>query len=203
MPRDALARCQRCPRLADHLASCRRARPDHHNRPVPGRGSSRARLVVVGLAPGARGANRTGRTFDGDPSGDVLQRVLHRVGLLPDLPRARVTNAVKCLPPGNLPTGTELRTCSSTWLARELRAARAVLALGHHAHRGVLAALDLPPRAARFAHLAEHALGHRLLVDCYHPSPLNTNTGRLSEDDLQRAILRAVHHADPGFDPQI
>jgi uracil-DNA glycosylase family 4 len=200
-------RCRRCARLAAHLEQVRREHPDYHCAPVPPFGSARFRLLVVGLAPGRHGANRSGRPFTGDHAGILLYRTLHQNGFASRaasvsrrdglrLAGCRITNAVKCLPPGNRPLPAEVRRCNP-FLARELAALDSggvVVALGAIAHGAVLRAAGLPPRAARFAHGAEHELpGARRLIDSYHCSRLNTNTGRLTPAMFGRIFARARH----------
>ena len=162
---------------------------------MPSFGSLDARLLVVGLAPGVRGANRTGRPFTGDFAGVLLYQTLLRFGFAKGSYRAdpndglrlvdcRVSNGVRCVPPGNLPTSAEIVTCNR-FLAAELAAMprlRAVLALGGVAHNAVLRGRGLKHAHAKFAHGAVHALPDGLLLaDSYHVSRLNTNTGRLTE----------------------
>lgn len=186
--------CTRCPRLAEHLARVRETHPDYHARPVAPFGPADARLLIVGLAPGMHGANRTGRAFTGDYAGILLYRTLYDFGFAsrPEavsaddglaLDDCRITNAVKCLPPSNKPTGEEVRTCS-TYLRYELDrvpAGGVVLALGGVAHRSIIRSFGLKQVAHRFVHGADHALpGGRTLVDSYHCSRYNTNTGRLT-----------------------
>jgi uracil-DNA glycosylase len=186
--------CTRCPRLAGSLAAIRREHPLYHARPVPAFGARLPRLLIVGLAPGMHGANRTGRPFTGDHAGILLYATLHKFGfatrpvsktaddglLLRD---CRITNAVRCLPPQNKPTPAEVRSCVP-FLVADIAAVRAggvVLALGALAHGAVLRALSLRPCEARFAHAARHALpGGRVLLDSYHCSRYNTQTRRLT-----------------------
>ncbi|MBL8670585.1 MAG: uracil-DNA glycosylase [Alphaproteobacteria bacterium] len=182
--------CPACPRLADFRAGSRRAEPAWHNAPVPSFGALDVPLLIVGLAPGLRGANRTGRPFTGDYAGDLLYATLAALGLADGtygaraddgfaLRGCRVTNAVRCVPPENKPTGDEIRACNG-FLAAELAAMprlRAVLALGSVAHGAVLAALGLTKSRFKFAHGARHAIGGgRTLVDSYHCSRYNTST---------------------------
>ncbi len=169
--------------------------PDWFNAPVPSFGRLDARLLIVGLAPGVRGANRTGRPFTGDFAGELLYRTLLQFGLahgqyLADpedglvLADCRVTNAVRCVPPANLPTQIEISTCNR-FLTAEIAAMprlRGVLALGGTAHNAVLRAHGLRPARMPFRHGEIHSLtDDRLLADSYHVSRLNTNTGRLTE----------------------
>jgi uracil-DNA glycosylase len=187
--------CTRCPRLAAHLAAVRLTCPDYHARPVPAFGDPAARLLIIGLAPGMHGANRTGRPFTGDFAGILLYRTLHRHGFgsAPEsraadddltLSNCRITNAVKCLPPENKPTTDEVRTCNAYLAAElaELPAGATLLALGQVAHNAVLRALDLRQSAWPFGHGAEHPLPNGMtMLDSYHCSRYNTQTGRLTE----------------------
>ncbi len=186
--------CPLCPRLVAFRQAQRTARPDWFNAPVPPFGDGGAELLIVGLAPGLRGANRTGRPFTGDHAGELLYATLRKFGLAegnylarPDdglaLSGARITNAVRCVPPLNKPEPGEIAACRG-FLAAEIAAMprlRAILALGGIAHHAVLAALGLRRAAFGFSHGALHALpGGKLLADSYHCSRLNTNTGRLT-----------------------
>jgi len=196
--------CRRCPRLAAFLDAVRREHPDYFCRPVPPFGASAARLVIVGLAPGMHGANRTGRPFTGDFAGILLYETLHAYGFAsqpagdsPDdgleLIDCRITNSVKCLPPDNKPAPSEVRECNA-YLVADLAALPengALLALGRVAHEAALRALGLAARDFPFAHGARHALPRgRALFDSYHCSRYNTNTGRLTP-----AMFRAVFDA--------
>ncbi|TWO81972.1 uracil-DNA glycosylase [Denitratisoma oestradiolicum] len=191
----SLLTCTDCPRLADFLVQVKSGNPGYHCKPVVPFGDDRARLLIVGLAPGMHGANRTGRPFTGDYAGILLYDTLHRFGfgsapvsLAADdgliLTDCRITNAVKCLPPENKPEPAEIRTCN-TYLADELRASpqvKVILALGLVAHKAVLMALGLKQSARTFGHGARHELPDgRVLIDSYHCSRYNTNTGRLTE----------------------
>ena len=221
LPRDSLTRltsevveCTRCPRLVAWRRDAAAAPPARFRgqrywaRPVPGFGDRRAELLVVGLAPGANGANRTGRIFTGDRSGDWLYRALHRAGFASQptsvgrddglrLTGCYVTCVVRCAPPKNRPTPAERDACLP-FLDRELallRRVRVVVALGGFAWDGVLRALaargaEHPAPRPRFGHAAEVALGPYLLIGCYHPSQQNTFTGRLTEADLDRVFAR-------------
>ena len=194
--------CRDCPRLAALLQEVRRERPGYHAGPVPPFGDPAAALLVVGLAPGMHGANRTGRPFTGDHAGILLYRTLHRFGFAShagsddpgdglSLTGCRITNAVKCLPPQNKPTPAEVRGCNR-YLAAEMTSnpPRAVLALGRVAHDAVLRAQALDGGRFRFAHHAVHDLpGGRRLFDSYHCSRYNTQTKRLTE-----AMFEAVVH---------
>jgi uracil-DNA glycosylase family 4 len=197
VPRGAAAPapdCPLCPRLAAFRAANRARFADFHNAPVPSFGSAGARLLIVGLAPGLKGANQTGRPFTGDYAGDLLYRTLDRFGFARgcyrrraddglELVDCRITNAVRCVPPGNKPTGAEIRTCRA-FLAAELAGLarlEAILALGTVAHGAVLATLGLKKSRYPFGHGALHELPNGLaLADSYHCSRYNTNTGRLT-----------------------
>jgi len=197
--------CRRCPRLAAFLDAVREEEPDYFCRPVPSFGDPLARLLIVGLAPGKHGANRTGRPFTGDHAGILLYATLHKFGLATGpvstaaddplkLLDARITNSVKCLPPANKPLPLEIKLCNS-FLRAELQQStevRAILALGAVAHAAVLRACDLPAGAHPFAHAAEHSLGgDRVLVDSYHCSRYNTQTRRLTTSMFEQVIGRA------------
>jgi len=200
-PRD----CARCPRLAGYRDQNRTAWPDWFNAPVPAFGPLDARLLVVGLAPGLRGANRTGRPFTGDYAGDLLYATLIRFGFATGaydqraddglaLRDCRITNAVRCVPPGNKPVGAEVVACKP-FLEREIAAmARlsVIVVLGTVAHGAALAAMGQRKSAWRFGHGARHRLPNGiLLADSYHCSRYNTNTGRLTEE-MFAAVFREV-----------
>lgn len=202
---DELLRCTDCPRLAGFLADVRGRNPGYHARPVLPFGDPRARLLIVGLAPGMHGANRTGRPFTGDHAGILLYETLHTFGFGSQpvsvaaddelrLIDCRITNAVKCLPPENKPEPAEIRTCNR-YLAAELRSAtdvRVILALGLVAHKAVLMALGLKQLALVFAHSARHVLpDRRILIDSYHCSRYNTQTRRLTSADFQD-VFRSI-----------
>jgi uracil-DNA glycosylase len=186
--------CPLCPRLAAFREVQRADHPEWFNAPVPSFGDERAELLIVGLAPGLRGANRTGRPFTGDHAGTLLYDTLRKFGFAggvydarPDdglvLHRARITNAVRCVPPQNKPQPAEIANCRR-FLAGELAAAdriRAILALGAVAHASVIAALGLRRALFPFGHGRLHALPQGgLLADSYHCSRYNTNTGKLT-----------------------
>jgi len=194
--------CALCPRLASYRQSNRTANPDWFNAPVPSFGPLDAPILVVGLAPGVRGANRTGRPFTGDFAGQLLYQTLIRFSLALGnygadpgdgltLRGCRVTNAVRCVPPGNLPTPPEITACNG-FLVAEMAAMpnlRGVLALGGVAHKAVLRARGLRASHAAFVHGQIHALPDGLrLVDSYHVSRLNTNTGRLTPAMFESAV---------------
>jgi len=186
--------CALCPRLVDFRMAQRLAHPDWHNAPVPSFGDISARLLIVGLAPGLKGANRTGRPFTGDFAGDLLYATLKNFGFARGdyaqhrddglvLIDCRVTNAARCVPPENKPLPEEVATCRH-FLTAEIAAMpklRAILALGQIAHGAVLAALGHRKSAFGFKHGGLHALSDgKLLADSYHCSRYNTNTGKLT-----------------------
>jgi len=194
--------CRSCPRLANYRAENRRTLPDGHNNPVPAFGDRSARLLIVGLAPGLKGANRTGRPFTGDFAGDLLYATLIQKGLAegiyggrPDdglaLLGCRITNAVRCVPPQNKPTPAEITACNH-FLAAEITSLghlRGILALGRIAHDAVLLSLSLKRARFPFAHGAIHEISRDLfLADSYHCSRYNTNTGRLTPAMFQTVV---------------
>lgn len=196
--------CRLCPRLAGHLDAVRGDYPDYHAAPVPPFGDSSASLLIVGLAPGMHGANATGRPFTGDHAGILLYETLFATGFAnqatathPDdgleLIGCRITNAVKCLPPGNKPTTTEVRTCNR-YLEREIQtvAPTVIVALGRVAHEAVIRTQDLKLSAWPFAHGRWHELpAGPALLDSYHCSRYNTQTGRLTADMLHQVFQQA------------
>ena len=190
------ADCPLCPRLAAFRAENRAAFPDWHNSPVPSFGGLDARLLIVGLAPGRRGANRTGRPFTGDFAGDLLYSTLSAFGFAAGcydkraddgmrLVDCRVTNALRCVPPQNKPTGPETAACRP-FLVAEIAAMpnlRVILALGALAHASVLRTLEFKQSVWKFGHNVLHRLPDGpILANSYHCSRYNTNTGRLTED---------------------
>ena len=200
--------CRLCPRLVAFRADNRAAHPDWFNGAVPSFGDDSARLLIVGLAPGLQGANRTGRPFTGDYAGDLLYPTLIKFGLARGTYRAtpgdielvgcRITNAVRCVPPENKPTSLEQRTCRS-FLAAEIAAManlKVILALGRIAHDAVLGTLGVRKVAAPFAHGFLHEVQEGVIVaDSYHCSRYNVNTGVLTEamfHDVVGKIVKAV-----------
>lgn len=198
--------CGICPRLRELRHECRTAHPDWHAAPVPSFGSVDAPILIVGLAPGLRGANRTGRPFTGDFAGVLLYETLLRLGLAHGayaadpgdglrLVGCRVTNAVRCVPPDNKPTPAEIKACRG-FLASELAAMsrlEAILALGSIAHDAVLACFSLRRAAFPFRHGVVHTLpGAPALIDSYHCSRLNTNTGRLTPAMFEAVVADVV-----------
>lgn len=221
--RDAIVRCERCARLREYCTQIgetrRRAYRDetYWARPVPGFGSARARVLILGLAPGAHGANRTGRPFTGDGSGDFMYPVLHELGLASGpravsrddgltLRHAWIGSVVRCAPPGDKPTPAEIRNCGPH-LTAEIEAlprVRVVVCLGRIAWEGFLAHLLATGVIERkgvygFSHGAEYTLpnGWKLLGS-YHPSLRNTNTGRLNRTMFTRVFVRARELAGLG-----
>ena len=199
------ASCRDCPRLAAFLDSVKEKNPDYYCKPVPPFGDASARFLIVGLAPGMHGANRTGRPFTGDHAGVLLYETLHAFGFSNqaeasavddglELLDCRITNAVKCLPPDNKPVGAEINTCNS-YLANELRLLpknSVMLALGGIAHRAIIRALSLRQADYPFGHAAEHELAEGLfLLDSYHCSRYNTNTRRLTDEMFRAVFARA------------
>jgi uracil-DNA glycosylase family 4 len=198
--------CRRCARLAQFLSEVKQERDDYFCKPVPAFGDAAAALIIVGLAPGKHGANRSGRPFTGDYAGIMLYATLHKFGFASApvsaavddglrLNGARITNAVKCLPPANKPLPAEIRNCNG-YLRAELaqsREARVILALGTIAHTAVLRASGMRPNAVRFRHGAEHRLDERrVLLDSYHCSRYNTQTRRLTAAMFETVIARAA-----------
>jgi uracil-DNA glycosylase family 4 len=198
--------CPLCPRLAAFRASNQISHPEWFNGPVPSFGQTGARLLVLGMAPGVKGANRTGRPFTGDDAGRLLFSTLLRFGFAGGayegaaddslvLQDCRVVNAVRCVPPANLPIPTEVQTCNRFLLA-ELQAMpdlRVVLALGVLAHAAALRACGIPPARVRFRHGAIHELPDGLLLaDSYHVSRYNTNTGRLTTEMFEAVMFAIV-----------
>ncbi|GAB0117233.1 uracil-DNA glycosylase [Acidisoma sp. 7E03] len=204
-PRD----CPLCPRLVEYRHANQAANPDWYNGPVPGFGPIDAPIAIVGMAPGVRGANRTGRPFTGDHAGILLYKTLLDFGLArgqyearPDdgleLTGVRIVNAVRCVPPANLPTPAETTTCNR-FLTRELQVMpnlQVALALGVLAHTAVLKACGIKQSHVKFRHGALHELPDGLiLANSYHVSRYNTNTGRLTDEmfqDVIRSILERV-----------
>jgi uracil-DNA glycosylase len=197
-----LTGCQLCPRLAAHRITVKQKFPDYHCAPVAAFGAPDASLLIVGLAPGLHGANASGRPFTGDASGDLLFSTLHDQGFASQaqsrrnddgmhLIDCRITNAVKCLPPQNKPMAVEINTCNP-YLADEIRQLAPtgiLLALGSIAHRAIIRALGLRQAAYPFAHGVQYRLkADYRLVDSYHPSRYNINTGKLTPASFARVI---------------
>lgn len=202
---EAPADCKLCPRLVEYRNSNKQVEPAWFNGAVPSFGPDDARLLIVGLAPGRMGANRTGRPFTGDYAGELLYGTLKEYGFARGTYAARiddgfeldgcmVSNAVRCAPPENKPTTAEIKQCRKFLSARiaSLANLEVILALGRIAHEQTLSALDLPRPAYAFGHAARHALpGGLVLFDSYHCSRYNTNTGRLNEE-MFHAVFAAI-----------
>ncbi len=200
-PRD----CRLCPRLAAFRDACRADEPSWFNAPVPSFGTTQARLLIVGLAPGLKGANRTGRPFTGDYAGELLYATLLEYGFAKgsygadpadglQLVECMISNAVRCVPPQNKPTPAEIASCRPFLAARigALPELSAIMALGRIAHEQTLAALALKRAAFPFGHGARHELNDRLtLFDSFHCSRYNTNTGRLTPKMFQE-VFKAI-----------
>lgn len=193
--------CLLCPRLAAFRAENREKLPDYFNAPVPAFGDAQPRFLIVGLAPGLHGANRTGRPFTGDWAGDLLYATLLELGLAegvyderPDdgltLKGCRIVNGVRCVPPQNKPTPQEIRTCNQFLKAEILASpARIYLALGAIAHEAALLALGEKRSRFKFGHRHRHELSDgRVLIDSYHCSRYNTNTGVLTPEMFLAAM---------------
>lgn len=204
LPTTTLTDCRDCPRLAGFLDKVKADNPAYYCKPVPPFGAANPRLLIVGLAPGLHGANRTGRPFTGDHAGILLYQTLHAFGFASrpasesandglELTNCRITNAVKCLPPANKPETAEIRQCNRH-LRSELQSlppGTAVLALGNVAHAAVLMALGLKAKAHAFGHGAVHDLASGLrLYDSYHCSRYNTQTRRLTPEMFQAVFAR-------------
>jgi uracil-DNA glycosylase len=201
-PRD----CPLCPRLVALRKQLRAAYPDWWNAPVPAFGDPDAWLAIIGLAPGMRGANRTGRPFTGDAAGELLYATLLKLGLAAgdyaadpadglQLKGAIILNAVKCLPPGNKPKPREIDNCGQHYFRpsfASLPNVRVVVALGQIAHVAAARALGLKPTEVKFSHGAEHLLPDgRMLLSSYHCSRYNQNTGRLDREMFESVFKRA------------
>lgn len=205
-PRD----CPLCPRLVAYRHGLRGEHPDWWNAPVPNFGDSEAWLAICGLAPGKHGANRTGRPFTGDHAGVLLYGTMSKFGLAEGqygeraddglrLTGAAIVNAVKCVPPQNKPLPAEIAHCRA-WFAPSLAALRRVrvlVALGRIAHEAAVRAAAGRQADYRFAHLAEHRLPDgRILIDSYHCSRYNQNTGRLTAEMFESVFVRALELRD-------
>ncbi|MEQ8397035.1 uracil-DNA glycosylase [Thalassobaculum sp.] len=207
---DPPADCPLCPRLVQFRRDNQAAFSDFFNAPVPSFGAADARLLIVGMAPGLKGANRTGRPFTGDYAGDLLYATLIRHGFARgdydrrsddglELTDCRITNAVRCVPPQNKPVGAEVNACRSFLIATiaEMTALRVILTLGSLAHGATLAALGLKKSAYKFGHGAKAVLPDgRTLISSYHCSRYNTNTGVLTED-MFNAVFQDIRRTLP------
>jgi uracil-DNA glycosylase len=201
--------CPLCPRLAEFRAQARAKEPDWHNAPVASFGDANAQLLIVGLAPGLQGANRTGRPFTGDYAGDLLYATLLEYGFAkgvyqarPDdglkLVDCRISNAVRCVPPQNKPLPAEINTCRQFLVATiaTMPKLRAIVALGRIAHDSTLKALGLRNGAAPFAHGAVHKADNIKLYDSYHCSRYNTNTRVLTPEMFRNVFAKVRKDLD-------
>jgi uracil-DNA glycosylase family 4 len=199
--------CDLCPRLRSHILQIRIKEPNWHNGPVNSFGDINAQLLIVGLAPGLKGANRTGRAFTGDYAGDLLFATLLKFGFATGsyekhiqdglvLNNCRITNAVRCLPPENKPNGLEVKSCSP-FLISELKTMqnlKVIVALGGLAHGAILTVLAKQKSVYKFGHNVFHALDNFILADSYHCSRYNTNTGRLTEQMFHDVFRQIIKH---------
>ncbi len=200
-PRD----CRRCPRLVAYRRQNTARHPDWFNGAVPSVGDPEARLLVLGLAPGVAGANRTGQPFTGDTAGALLYATLIKFGLAsagssgaPALRDCLISNALRCVPPQNKPTSAEIAACRP-YLADRIAALprlRAAVCLGRIAHDSLLRALGGRPGSHRFAHGARHDAGGIMIFDSYHCSRYNTNTGRLSTEMFETVFAAVRTHLE-------
>lgn len=201
--------CQLCLRLAAFRAQARAKEPDWHNAPVASFGNANAQMLIVGLAPGLQGANRTGRPFTGDYAGDLLYATLLEYGFAKGIYQARpddglrlldcrISNAVRCVPPQNKPLPAEINTCRQFLVATisTMPKLRAIVALGRIAHESTLKALGLRNAAAPFAHGAVHAAGAVRLYDSYHCSRYNTNTRVLTPEMFRNVFAKVRKDLD-------
>ncbi len=202
--------CKLCPRLAEFRAANRTTLPDHFNAPVPTFGANNARLLIVGLAPGLHGANRTGRPFTGDYAGDLLYATLLRHGLAKgkylelaedglELVDCAISNAVRCVPPQNKPTPIEIKTCRPflAALIASMPHLRTILALGKIAHDSVCDTLGAKKSSHPFGHGKSYQIGKLKLIASYHCSRYNTNTGVLTEAMFDAVVKQAKLAAMP------
>jgi uracil-DNA glycosylase len=201
--------CPRCPRLVAFRKDWRAREPSWFNAPVPSFGAVEARLLIVGLAPGLRGANRTGRPFTGDYAGDLLYATLKEFGFArgsyearPDdglvLTDCRIANSVSCVPPENKPTPLEINTCRAFLAAAidEMPRLAAIVALGRIAHESVVMALGEKRSKLPFSHGSAHQAGKLTLFGSYHCSRYNTNTGRLTPEMFHAVFAEVRRHLD-------
>ena len=205
--------CPLCPRLFDFRTANAKAHPDWFNAPVPSFGDASGRLLIVGLAPGLQGANRTGRPFTGDYAGDLLYSTLDKFGMSTGRFQARpddglklkdtlISNAVRCVPPENKPTGAEIVSCRQFLIARiaQMPNLKVMVALGRIAHDSAVRALSGKPSVHVFGHAKRHVLngpnGGVVLHDSYHCSRYNTNTGRLTEEMFHNVFAGARRDLD-------
>jgi uracil-DNA glycosylase family 4 len=218
LPIDPAPNCPKCKRLVAFRKTWQKNEPNWHNAPVPSFGSNDAEVVIVGLAPGLRGANCTGRPFTGDWAGDLLFKTLDKHGFTTgtydrnyslekgdnlELKNIIITNAVRCVPPENKPIGEEMQKCRP-FLVRQIKALKnlkIIMALGGIAHNNVLSALELRRAEYKFGHNAVHDIGNDLLlIDSYHCSRYNTNTGRLTDEMFNQVFSSIKKHLNNSSD---
>ena len=205
--------CPLCPRLVEYRHAQRKLHPEWFNAPVPAFGGTDARLLIVGLAPGVQGANRTGRPFTGDFAGDLLYETLLKFGFAEGryradphdglaLKDAMIVNAVRCVPPQNKPLPIEIKTCNGFLRSRMdgLPRLTAIVALGRIAHDGVLTALAARKSAHPFGHGAEHEVGPLRIFDSYHCSRYNTNTRVLTPEMFRKVFAKVREFLDAGVE---
>ncbi len=205
IPEEPPLNCILCPRLVAYRTENQATEPGWFNAPVPSFGDSAARLLIVGLAPGVRGANRTGRPFTGDFAGDLLYETLIKFGFAEGTYQARtddglvlkncmITNAVRCVPPKNKPVGEEIRNCRPYLQSRILGLPnlKVILALGRIAHESIASMYGVRKSRVEFSHGGQHVMPDGVtLLDCYHCSRYNTNTGRLTTE-MFHEVFRSV-----------
>jgi uracil-DNA glycosylase family 4 len=209
LPAEPESDCQLCPRLAGFRAQQRAEHPEWFNAPVPCFGNKNAQLLIVGLAPGLRGANRTGRPFTGDYAGDLLYATLAKFGfssgsydMRPDdglrLNNACIANAVRCVPPQNKPTPLEIRTCNGflQGVFAQMPNLKVIICLGRVSHEASLKALGAKLSSHSFGHGTKHSLGQITVFDSYHCSRYNTNTGRLNAEMFESVFAQAKQYLE-------
>tara|TARA_B100000242_G_C43029386_1_gene479450 strand:+ start:934 stop:1572 length:639 start_codon:yes stop_codon:yes gene_type:complete len=201
--------CNKCKRLFNFRKKNISENPDWFNAPVPNFGELNSTLLIVGLAPGLKGANKTGRPFTGDYAGDLLYKTLEKFGFSNDLYHGMlndglrlyncsITNAVKCVPPQNKPVSEEIKNCNQflKLTIENHKNLKVIIALGLVAHNSVLSALCLKQKLYKFKHGSEHKLKDLTLIDSYHCSRYNTNTGRLNEKMFKEVFLKAKNEIE-------
>jgi len=201
--------CNKCKRLFNFRKKNISENPDWFNAPVPNFGELNSTLLIVGLAPGLKGANKTGRPFTGDYAGDLLYKTLEKFGFSNDLYHGMlndglrlyncsITNAVKCVPPQNKPVSEEIKNCNHflKLTIENHKNLKVIIALGLVAHNSVLSALCLKQKLYKFKHGSEHKLKDLTLIDSYHCSRYNTNTGRLNEKMFKEVFLKAKNEIE-------
>ena len=196
--------CAKCKRLKEFRDYNKEKYPDWHNAPVPSFGKSNSELLIVGLAPGLKGANKTGRPFTGDYAGDLLYSTLKKAKLSSgsyrssindelSLVNCTITNAVRCVPPQNKPIGSEIKNCSQYLRStiKQHKNLKVIISLGHISHKSVISTLDKKQSNYKFKHGMIHIIDNISLIDSYHCSRYNTNTGRLTKKMFQKIFLLA------------